>query len=482
MYAFVTYSFAGMRGVQARGVRIAEHLGDREVVFLNSGDADWLTQAGYRVIDTPFDRVARLSSIRFPKGTKAAIFTDIPTNRPYQALLFLAAKRQGIPAVVVENIYHREQHRELVYRSVMEYADLFLWNGLSCLWQRKLPRVRLVPPLIRKPTLTAREAREEIFRQYGIPPGNRLVLASGYKDDVKEIIDRLFGALGEHHHDLTCIVIAASDRVEHRGTIIYTPVLQEEAIRNLLLASDLLVCKKGYLQILEAFSLAVPVVCIGKHEGFYDSWIDPQIREVLPYYPYFSEELVRTVAALLKDSPQRDAWIGKVKALHDGSLDGAEEAARLIRKATPHTMRKKVTLLVSLNRSEEMKAVTQIIREHQELLPLIISVPYLALDSLWLSSSEGQTHHLHHDFEALAPSGDILQYGGSTVLHGGPHDMHGWAPMFSWVDFQLAQLQQSMKMADHIIIAGSLTERYLAPMLRPFRRKIEVREVQGGDA
>ena len=477
MYTFVTYSFAGMRGVQARGVRIAEYLTDKDVVFLNSGDAEWLTQAGYRVIDTPFDRVSRLSSVRFPRGTEVAVFTDIPTNRPYQALLFLAAKKQGIPSVVIENIYHRNQHEEMVYRSVMEYADMFLWNGLSCLWDKKLPRVRLIPPLIKKPSQTAQQARKSIFMEYGIPENHRLLLASGYKDDVREIIDCLFQALAGQQDNLTCIVIAASQKRERHGKVIYTPVLQEEPIRHLLLASDLLVCKKGYLQILEAFCLGTPVVCIGKHEGFYNSWIDPQILEVLPYFPSFSTELVEKVKTLLVSSPQRESWIAQVRALHNGTFDGAREAAEQIKKVRHHPLRKKTKVLVCLNRKEEVEAAQKIIRKERHLLPLFISVPYLALESLWLSSSEGQTHHMHTDFEKLSPTSDILRYGASTVFHAGPHDMHGWAPMFCWVDFQIAQAQQHFRYAEEIIVAGTLTASYLEPVLKPFSHKVKVVEV-----
>ncbi|MDQ7826011.1 MAG: hypothetical protein RDV48_24625 [Candidatus Eremiobacteraeota bacterium] len=477
MYTFVTYSFAGMRGVQARGVRIAEHLKDKEIVFLNSGDAEWLEQAGYRVIDAPFDSVSRLSSVRFPGGTEAVVFTDIPTNRPYQALLFLAAKQQGIPTVVVENIYHRDQHREMVYRSVMEYADLFLWNGLSCLWERKLPRVHLIPPLIKKPSLTAEDARKAIFREYGIPEDHRLLLASGYKDDVREILDRLFHALTERNSSLTCIVIAASERIERQGNVICTPVLQEEPIRHLLLASDLLVCKKGYLQILEAFSLGTPVVCIGRHEGFLNRWIDPQILEVLPYYPYFSADLVGKVKTLMERSPGRETWIAKVKALHNGNLDGAQQAARLIRKAKHHPLRIRTRLLVSLNRTAEIEAAKKIMKTERHLYPFFISLPYLALESLWLSSAEGQTHHMELDFGNLVPTPDILQYGASSVLHAGPHDMHGWSPMFPWVDFQLAQVEQHFRYADEIIIVGHLTESYLGPLLGKVRHKTRVVEV-----
>jgi len=84
---------------------------------------------------------------------------------------------------------------------------------------------------------------------------------------------------------------------------------------------------------------------------------------------------------------------------------------------------------------------------------------------------------MQRDFEELAPSGDILRYGASMVLHSGPHDMHGWAPMFSWVDFQLAQVQQYMKEADQVLVVGKLTGSYLEPLLRRFRRKVRIVEL-----
>jgi len=479
LYTFVTYSFAGMRGVQARGVRIAEHLPREEVVFLNSGDDKWLRQAGYQVIQAPFDRAARLSSIKFPRGTGVVVFTDIPTNRPYQALLFLAAKRRGIPVAVIENIYHRNQHLEPVYRSVIEYSDLFMWNGLSCLWKNRLPKVHLIPPLMRKPDKSRQEARRDVFEEYGIPHHHRLILASGYKDDVRDIIDRLINEVLKYRSDLTFVAIASSEEVVRRDNVIYMPVMQEEAIRNLLLASDLLVCKKGYLQILEAFGLGTPVVCIGRHEGFYDSWTDPQIQEVLPYYPYFSNQLVEKVRELCEDGSFRKVWLEKVMALHDGSLDGAEKAAKLIRKVRFHPIDIRRKVLVCLNRTREVEVARELIREEPFLLPVFISVPYLALEDLWLSSSEGQVHHMCTDFDSVTPSSDILQYGASTVYHAGPHDMHGWSLIFPWVDFQMAQIVEHFREADEIVVAGSLTESYLAALLAPYRQKTRVIEPDG---
>lgn len=477
MFVFVTYSFAGMRGVQARGLRIAEYLPRQEVLFLNSGDSEWLRDAGYLVNEVPFDRITNLSSIVFPRDTKKVIFTDIPTNRPYQALLFLAAKQKGIPVAVIENIYRRDQHLEPVYRSVIEYSDLFMWNGLSGLWNKRLPRVHLIPPLIRKPTMSRQEAREQFCSRYGVPENHSLILASGYKDDVRETIDRLLGALSEGCDNLTAVVIAASDKTVRRGNVIYMPVLQEEAIRNLLLAGDLLICKKGYLQILESFSLGTPVVCIGRHEGFYDSWLEPELLDAMCYYPSFSDELVNKVMSLCCDTEMRKTWLEKIEALHDGSLDGAETAARLIREASFHPSDARKKVLVSLNRNVEVDAARDIIRKEPFLLPIFISVPYLSLDSLWLSTADSRKHNMCTDFESITPSADVLQYGASTVYHAGPHDMHGWSLLFPWVDFQLAQIASHFKEADEIIIIGSLTADYLSQLLEPYRNKTRIIDI-----
>lgn len=480
-YVFVTYSFEGMRGVQVRGIRIAENLPKNEVVFFNSGDDRWLRQGGYQVRQVSFDKITRIDEIQFPEETRAVIFCDMPTNRPYQTLLFLAAKKQGIPVVVIENLYHSSQGQQPVYKAIINNTDLWLWNGISSLWDKTehLVNTQWIPPLMKAPHSSFQEARQAVMTKYNIPAGHKIILASGYQEDVRSIIDQLCATILSGNTKVHFIIIAAAEEYRQDGNVIYTPVLQEKDIRPLLMGSDLLICKKGFLQILEAFSFGVPVVCMGKYEGFYDSWLDPEIRNVLPYHPYYSDKLVTDITRLVIDGPDRDLWLRQVRALHNGLFDGGEKAARMLQQKI--LLRKeysKAKLLISLNISSEIKVAQEVIRRQEDLLPVIISVPYLTLKNLFLSSSEGQTFDKYNDFDDLVPSSDILRYGTNLTYHCGPHDMHGWALALPWLDTIHEHIQELCKHAEEILVIGQRSEEYLHELLLPFKEKITLISVR----
>lgn len=273
-------------------------------------------------------------------------------------------------------------------------------------------------------------------------------------------------------------MIASSKKLKRKGQVIHTPVLQEEAIRPLLMAADLLVCKKGFLQILEAYSLGTPVICIGKYEGFYDSWVDPQIREVMPYHPLFCKQLVKDVSVFVGDSKKRQAWLKKVKALHNGKLDGAVDAARLVKKAKHRPIKIQRKVLLSLNLSDEMKVAQTQITKQKHLFPVFVSVPYLALSNLFMSTVEGQTHAMHRDLDWFVPTDDILKYGANLTLHHHHHDMHGWSLMFPWVDTQHQMLMALFKEAQEIQVVGKRSQDYFAELLKPFKRKLKLIRVK----
>ncbi len=70
MYVFVTYAHAGMRGVLARGLKVAEHFDKEVVFFIHSGDDDWLKASGYKHENIFFDTLCLPSEVKLPRNTQ----------------------------------------------------------------------------------------------------------------------------------------------------------------------------------------------------------------------------------------------------------------------------------------------------------------------------------------------------------------------------------------------------------------------------
>src|SRR3990167_7876062 len=135
MHLILTYGEKGMRGVQVRGLRIAQSFSPNEVVIVNDGESEWLKGQGYTVFDYPLKQFISLQRIEkdlFERyKPKSVIFSDLPTNHITQASIAIIANNYQVPVIITENYYSKKQFNEYSFKNNIALADLVLLNGLS---------------------------------------------------------------------------------------------------------------------------------------------------------------------------------------------------------------------------------------------------------------------------------------------------------------------------------------------------------------
>lgn len=454
MYVFVTYARKQMRGVQVRGIRIAEGLPKEEVLFLNTGDDTWLTKFGYKVKNVNLFQFFPDKNL-LPPDTKCLIFPDLPTNHPGQTALLLEANSRKIPVVVVDNMYSSPQLTEYAYTNVLSYADKLMLLGLSVLAGKvKDEQITVVPPLIDTPKHTPEEARDYVRKKLNIPEHKKIVLCVSYNEHVLPMVRKL----AEKFPHTEFILLGAEATTEKN--LRSEQVANAEEIVRLILGSDLVLCKMGYQQMLEVLSLGKPLITLGKEKGLRKWWLDNSLAEVLFDFKTYGVKLETLVDKILHDETFSKHLTGKIKNLHDGSFNAIGKIAEVIKSVQykPKVFQKVLLLAIE---DQNLPQIKKIIQKEPFILPVVISYPFASKRGF---RNVSDTHTLA-DFET-EPTNNFIRSDFTCILSLSPHSAHGLTRIVPWYEDFHNTLRFYCIAAGRIIVVGEKTKGYFEDILR----------------
>lgn len=468
MYVFITYGFRGMWGVLLRGLRIAKHFNKKEVLFLHCGEDKLLKKTGYKYKKFEFESLISPKKIFLPKNTKKIIFCDLPSNRPFQVSILLAAKKKGIPVIIIENIYRRGQLEEKVYKNNLRLADSLILNGLAFFKKEKRSKTYIVPPLFSKPD-PINNPKTEVYSKFKIPLKNEYILAFGYNEQALRIIKKVADALRNRYPKLSVVITGLYKRIVKKKNMIYTPYLSEKDLTNLIYYSKMILGKRGYLQILESLAFRKPIICLGDFKGFKDDWLDEKLKEVTPHFSDYNRKLMDHISFLLEASSARKKYLKKIEKLHDGSFNGDEKIAKIIRKTRFHPINIKPVSLISLALPEELKEVKKMIQKEDFLLPVLISIPYFY---------KYKCRQNDVNYDNIIPRKDLLRFGFNWTIHFGPHDYFSISQIYPWFDFLMSHLEKIIKESHKVYVIGNRTADFIRPLISKYKKKISIKRIR----
>jgi UDP-N-acetylglucosamine:LPS N-acetylglucosamine transferase len=472
MYIFVTYGIPGWRGVQERGLAIAQEFPKNEVLFLNGYDSEFIKKRGFRVktINTSLTNPAK---IQFPANTKALVFADLPTNELFNFSLFLAAKKRGLPVIVIDQIYRRGQTKEGVYNFFSQIADLMLLNGLTLFKKEESKNIKIIPPLADyRKEIPKEELRKKLSKIYQLDDNKLWVFVAGYYPPLIKMTQK---ALNKNLLDNAQFIITKNNLKKHckKNGVLFVPYLPNKEYLKWIEAVDLFISKLGYLQITEAIALRTPTILTGEGGLVLKLKIlDQKLRKCLIYAETWQDLKEKLEHFILKDRNELKRWREKLKNLHDGKLGGAKIAANYIKaiKNSRKIKNKKTLLIASSNDLKIIKKgflnrfglyslflITPLSMPGPELSP-IKRLP-LKITNLALKKFYWPNHReiLPHDFK------EIILFS--------PRKYDGLLDILPWYSVWLENLLNFLKSADKILLTPT-TQKLLENFLKPFSKKI----------
>ena len=461
MYLFITYARVGMKGVQARAIRVANELKkNADVLFWNDGDSSWLKKENLPYKELNFKQFAPSRSIQFPKGVKAVIFADLPTNRPLQSAVLVAARNKKIPTVILENQYRKNQEKEGVYRAVMAYSDLLIFNGLSYLHSSPKEQLKYTPPLL-PAKLKKEEAKRMLKKRIKSGIAKHLIVCVGYNEKVINIVDKLTDKL-KKEKNITVIVISTANK-RTRDNLIFLEQQNEEEMAELFSACDLVLAKPGFLQVQEALAYGLPLITLGEDAGFRREWIDEKTINAVKHYNEFSQKLLKEISAMKKNNLAWQQWQAQVSELHSGVMDGSKKIADQVAKVSFKEKNYPKKILICLDKQEEREVAKGIVLDSDFILPIYLSAPFFT----------GEKNNALEDFRAYE-KGAILQQQSEIIIDFGWDSVHGFSKLFPVYDGLMDWLQNIISQAEEVIIVGKETESYIKEILQNASPKAKI--------
>lgn len=464
MYLIVTFGEPGMKGVQVRGIRIAEALkqAGETVEFLNDGEPTWLAEQGYTVHpiqNQQFMSPEQIGKEIFEKlQPHGIIFAELPTSWPYPTALFFEADRRQIPIIALDNIYSSEQFHDRPFQLVLQAADLLLLNGLSSIAPPEGKHVKVIPPLIEKPKL---EKIEYWKKQLNLSPSETLITMVGYHDQAREIAKVIHESLPLEQQPVFAIAGAGNNISERNANekIILLPFLPPEDITALYSISEVIIGKQGYMQFLEAAVLKKIFISLGTTHGYQTKWLTPFLRDVDFHFDE-AEPAIEFLKDLLANSDKRQQIVEKIGRLHDGSFFYPAQVAKLITSATPRSkkyFRKVLLYYREANEDPEvLKKVMQIIENEPGFIwPIIIQRD---------SNESSMSPTSLNDF--LAPERQILKSSFSEIFSLSSHSFHALAQSYPWYSEMMSHMFNLTNTADEVVVVNSTTRHYFEGILR----------------
>ena len=466
MYLFITYGRKDMRGVQVRGLRIAKHFSKKEVLFINGGDEKWIKRLGYRYKNYDFNKFHLPSQISLPKKIKGIVFCDLPTNRPFQLGILLHARKKKIPCVVLDNIYHRGQSKETVYQNTERYSDKLILNGLSSL-DPGTKKTTVIPPLIDTSLIegkTKENIKEEIVSNFNLrEKPEKIIFAIGYNPSTYKEIIKIYRHFQKEKSNTLFIVISQTKEIKKKKNLVEIPPLEGDKMTFFTKASDLVISRAGYLQTIETLALGRPLVALGEKGGFREKWLDKKITDSVIISESASLALTERIREIVESPAAYNKLTKRIESLHNGELNGAESAAKIIRKTKSRQTKYPKILIVSLDKEKETKEAKELLKKHPFALPIYLSMPFF-------------TDVFERKLSDYGPAleKETLGYNPALIYSLGRDALHSFTKIFPWYEFYLESLKNAIEESDKCFVVGKETYNFLEKIIGKERVKIKV--------
>ena len=241
-------------------------------------------------------------------------------------------------------------------------------------------------------------------------------------------------------------------------------------------ASDLVICKAGYLQVIETLAMGIPLVAIYKTKketsGFNKKWLDKKILNSIITFDIISKSapynLYKKIRKLFDSPVIYQRMVKKIKSLHNNKLNGAEITSNLIKKTKFLPKKFPKIIIISLDKKEEMEETKKILREYPFALPIYFSMPFFTkVFNRKLSDYNPTTKN------------EILRYNPSLIYSLGLDSLHSLAKILPWYNLWLKNIESFVKNSDKCIIIGKETYNCLEKIIVKYKKKIIVIDVRG---
>lgn len=464
MYLFVTFGEPGMKGVQIRGARVADALRDQgeTVEFLNDGEESWLVDQGYtvhRINIHQFSMPDHLGKTIFDTlHPQAIIFAELPTGWPYPTAVLFEANRRRVPVIVFDNLYSGEQLHDRPFHSTIQTADLVVFNSLASVTKPSLPHVRVIPPLIHKPT------PEKIafwHKQLKLAPDQTLITMVGYHNQAREIAQTIYDTLPAENQPLFILITGeTTGKLRHpEQNLIISPFLAPEDLIPLYSLSEVIIGKHGYMQFLEAIALGKIFISLGTTHGYKTEWLEPPLQAVDLHFDE-PQPAAHFLCSLLQDAKKINQLKATIKKLHDGRFYNPTEIATWISETVyrPKTYVTKVFLCYGEKniQKELARKVTELTQHDMSYIyPLVI-----------YKNQEDDTIAAPAVSDYIAPQKYMLNASFAELFTLSSHSFHSLAQIYPWYNEIVSHIINILTIADEVLVYDKQTEQYFHDLLQ----------------
>ena len=455
MYIFITYGYPGMRGVQTKALRLGQFLvrKGQKVKFYDEGDHKPLIERKVDYENWDFNALYLPSQITFPSKTKAVIFPDLPTNRIGQLAIFLSAKSQKIPTVVIDNFYRTSQLEDRVFSNVIKYADLVILNGLILPALPLPPHLKIIGPFIPSP-----DHPQKVWKwlhSLGIKKNQKIILGAGYNKDVLLELKRLAKKIKDEN--LVIIAPGSVSKIKRLNNLLYLPFLNDQEISNLLSMASLAIYKFGFIQVCEALMVGVPVVVAGKMRGFRMEWLDSKIRDLV-VEALNSNQLVKVVREMIKKGKDYKEFQKRLALLRLVPKNSLEITGELLKKLKSRNVQLKKEVAISFDDQKSLEKLKLTLYNHPFALPLVFSIPYFRPE---------KEKEREINLSSLEPTkkGEILKWGFQVIYHLSRHSFHSGVNLFPYFESLVRDIEGLLKEADSVLFIDKRVKFFIKPLL-----------------
>ncbi len=452
-YLFITYGEPGWRGVQMRGIRMAQYFNRDEVLFWNMFDSDFIRGFGYTVEDK-HQSIQHPKDIVFPESLEAIIFTDIPTNEFFQYSVYQAALKHSFKVVICDQVYGRNQFKTGTFSKVIKNSDLFLLNSVSFFKFIENKKIKIIPPQIEYELNS--DVKREMIQKYKIPQNSRIIFGVGYHEKVLEKIIQIAEALRKPHPNTFFIISGANDQKEliQKDNYIILPFNIGDDYFKILYTADILLVKFGFLQILESLALHKPTIVLGE-AGYvlrYRDVVDEAYKEVLKFYPEITDETFSYIEKLISDESFLKEVVEKTKKIHNGELFGGRKAAEEIKKlisakSVRNTYPKKLAVFVN----DEITQYASWLQKQEDVYPLnfVVAMPTDKMAVKRVPPSIVSIPIKQLQFDHLD---EALPHSFKELVVFSERKLDGFVDIFPWYDSWVEHMEKLIVEADTIHI------------------------------
>jgi len=483
-YLFITYGSKRIKGVQTKAIHTANFLPKDEVLVINHGDDSWLKHAGLKVYNlnyNAFELPNLYDSIvlKHIKEAKVITFCDFPTNMLMEYLIFYYAyKNLKTPICIFDNIYNSKQLDDKIYSIFYKLSDLMLLSGISYFgsYIQSFKKAIIIPPFFETPTKNEKFYREKLIKQLKIKNENaKIILYIAYNEKVLNITKDILNNLSNQNFYHIVLTTSPKIKLDAKNVEVVKKEIGRETMRDYILASDLVIAKFGYQQLLEGLSLKKPIIVVGD-SGLSKDWLDEEIRSSFFFYKDFSSQLINQIRELLTNDKLYANTLSKIQKLHDGKFDGAKIAASAIKQLAKRQISKRVLppkiIALTFNTKENLKRLYEVLEKELFVLPIIISERFAERDFGYPKGTKPLVTSLQK--LTFTKKAEVINPSSFLLFNFSEQAYHGFAPLFPFTKHLFEVFETMLKISDKVYLVGEEAKSFFKHIIKRLNKNQDI--------